>query len=189
MTDKNNPEQIVVETGKEIANYMTLRVHSYNTEDKVLNAMELENSDQIDYVIWMQEGHEADLSVFNPGDCIIVGANAIMESYPAQVVATMVEGIDEKDAELIDERLDEVTTCIAEPTDDYEYYVSPIDEYQEGETVIVGEIVEMDGESIASIEDLVENLAENEPGDIVRLSVLRGGDEISITVTLGETIE
>jgi S1-C subfamily serine protease len=47
-------------------------------------------------------------------------------------------------------------------------------------------IIEFDGDEIASVEDLFTALRQKSPGDRVELTVLREGEEMELTVTLGE---
>jgi S1-C subfamily serine protease len=53
--------------------------------------------------------------------------------------------------------------------------------YTLGGDIIVG----IDGESVSSVEELRDAIAEHEPGQKVRLTVLRGDKRTSVTVTLG----
>jgi S1-C subfamily serine protease len=57
----------------------------------------------------------------------------------------------------------------------------------EGAEVTLGGdiIVELDGKSIADMEDLVTVIEGKQPGDKLDVTVMRGGDEKSFTVTLG----
>jgi S1-C subfamily serine protease len=56
-----------------------------------------------------------------------------------------------------------------------------------GETYTLGGdiIVGIDGTPISSVEELRDAIAEHEPGQKVKLSVLRGDKKTSVTVTLG----
>jgi S1-C subfamily serine protease len=47
-------------------------------------------------------------------------------------------------------------------------------------------IVAVDGESVASMEELRSTIQELDPGQEVILTIIRTGDEIETTVTLGE---
>jgi S1-C subfamily serine protease len=61
----------------------------------------------------------------------------------------------------------------------------------DGETIQVGGdiIVAADGQQVSQMEDLLSFLQGAEAGQKVRLSLLRNGDEISLTVTLGKRPE
>jgi len=58
----------------------------------------------------------------------------------------------------------------------------------EGQPVMLGGdvIVAYNGESVASMEDLLAQLKQSEPGQTVTLTVLRDGESLDLTVTLGE---
>jgi S1-C subfamily serine protease len=58
----------------------------------------------------------------------------------------------------------------------------------EGQPVMLGGdvIVSYNGESVASMEDLLAQLKQSEPGQTVTLTVLRNGESLDLTVTLGE---
>jgi S1-C subfamily serine protease len=47
-------------------------------------------------------------------------------------------------------------------------------------------ITEVDGIKVSSVDDMIAHLNNKQPGDTVLLSVLRGGQALTIQVTLGE---
>jgi S1-C subfamily serine protease len=57
-----------------------------------------------------------------------------------------------------------------------------------GEDILVGGdvIVAVDGEDVASIEELAQAIRSKAAGDEIELTILRGGDEQTLTVTLAE---
>lgn len=84
---KNNskPSPIVEEETFDL----TLKVIEYNKKDDIISASEVFNSPNIDYYISMD--NSSNLESFEAGDIIVVTTNAIMESYPAQVVASNIQ--------------------------------------------------------------------------------------------------
>jgi len=57
-----------------------------------------------------------------------------------------------------------------------------------GQRALVGGdvIIAFDGNPVASMEDLLDFLSRTQPGDQAKLTVLRNGEQIDVTVTLGE---
>jgi S1-C subfamily serine protease len=47
-------------------------------------------------------------------------------------------------------------------------------------------IVGLDGEPIATMSQLVAEVRGRQPGDEVELAIIRGGDELTVTVVLSE---
>jgi S1-C subfamily serine protease len=58
----------------------------------------------------------------------------------------------------------------------------------EGQSMMIGGdvIVALNGESIGSMEDLLAQLQQAEPGQTVTLTILRDGETMDLPVTLGE---
>lgn len=75
---------------KQGENFMVLQVVDYNKEKDTLSASELNNKGVVDYIVWLDENVEGSIADFKTGDFIKVYADTIMESYPAQVVASKV---------------------------------------------------------------------------------------------------
>jgi len=58
----------------------------------------------------------------------------------------------------------------------------------DGQRILIGGdvIVAWEGKAITSTDDLQQALAQVQPGDRITLSILRGGRQRDVTVTLGE---
>jgi S1-C subfamily serine protease len=48
-------------------------------------------------------------------------------------------------------------------------------------------IVEIDGKPVKSVDDLLAEVESHAPGEVVRVKVLRGGKEVEVPVTLGQS--
>ena len=73
------------------------------------------------------------------------------------------------------------------PAADAGLVASSIQRTLEGTQISVGDVITaVDGGKVSSVDDIIAHFSTRQPGDSVTLTILRGGDSIEVSVTLGE---